>query len=223
MSTTSLPKVLTLEEVADYLRVGKEAVLKELADGRLQGFKIGEEWRCTDSSLLEYTNKKINPPPVIRSDIGTAEYQETDFTAVEQFDYQWPGGKEHFEYGYETTRTINGRSYTFKIGFTDREAAGQMRRRGVVWIGNWPLVEFAGSNNYKSDGLLASIIKAKDGKHITPTGKIPDEYKDFRIAKYNSIVQGPYANRNMAVIASKDDLELMLRHAIIRAQWKGRI
>ena len=98
-----------------------------------------------------------------------------------------------------------------------------MRRRIVVWMDNWPLVEFAGSNNYESDGLLASVIKVEGGKQLRPSAKIPDEYKDFRIARYDSVVQGPYASRNLAVIVSKDDLESMLRHAIIRAALKNRV
>jgi hypothetical protein len=151
------------------------------------------------------------------------QYEATDFIEVGSFDYQWPKDREHFEYGYETTRNVNGRTHTFKIGFTNREAAGQMRRRVVVWMDNWPLVEFAAGNNYKSDGLLASVIKVQGGKQLRPSGKIPEEYKEFHIARYDSIVQGPYASRNMAVIVSKDDLQSMVRHAIIRATWKQLI
>ena len=206
MSMSNLPEVLTPEEVAEYLKVSKDAILNELEEGRLKGFKVGTEWRCTDSSLLEYTSKGIHQSIVIKSDIRNSEYEETAFTEITPFDYQWPRVKEHFDTGYETTRTINGRNYVFKIGYANRQAAGQKRRRVVVWIANWPLVEFAGSNHYESDRLLASVIKDKNGKHVTPTAKIPDEYKEFRIAKYNSIVQGPFANRNMAVIVSKDEL-----------------
>ena len=92
-----------------------------------------------------------------------------------------------------------------------------------MWIDNWPLVEFAGGNNYESDELLASVIKVKGGTQLRPSGKIPEEYKNFNIARYDSIVQGRYASRNMAVIVSKDDLESMIRHAVIRATCKELI
>lgn len=223
MDSSDLPRILTPDEVADYLKVSSELALSELEAGRLRGFKVGTEWRCTDSNLLEYTSNSNSISLVALSKSRKPEYEETSFVEIEPFEYQWPGGKEHFETGYETTRTINGRTYTFKIGYTNRQAAGQMRRRVVVWIDNWPLVEFAGGNNYKSDGLLASVIKDRGGKQLRPSMKIPDEYKNFHIEKYDSVVQGPYANRNMAVIVSKDDLESMLRHAIIRAEWKNRI
>lgn len=223
VTISSLPQILTPDEIADYLKVSSNAVLKELEGGYLRGFKIGSEWRCTDAALLDYIGKNVNSLLINRGTSKELECEPTSFTGIGEFDYQWPLASEHFENGYETTRKINGRIYTFKIGFTDRKAAGQMRRRVVVWIDNWPLVEFAGSNNYESDELLASVIKVEGGKQLRPSGKMPDEYKDFHIAKYDSIVQGPYASRNLAIIVSKDDLESMLRHAIIRAKLKNRI
>jgi excisionase family DNA binding protein len=219
----TLPQILTPDEIADYLKVGSDAVLKELEAGHLRGFKIGSEWRCTDGTLLDYIGRNVNSLLVNSASSRELVCESTSFTEIGEFDYQWPGGSEHFGSGYETTRKFNGRTYTFKIGFTDRLAAGQMRRRVVVWIDNWPLVEFAGSNDYESDGLLASVIKVEGGKQLRPSGKMPDEYKHFHVARYDSVVQGPYASRNLAIIVSKDDLESMLCHAIIRARSKNRI
>jgi len=218
-----LPNILTLEELAEYMKVNKDVILAELEKGNLHGFRLGQDWRFTETNVLEFINKNHPSLSLVKPDSLKMEYEATSFTEIGPFDYQWPKDQEHFENGYETTRTINSRSHTFKIGFTDRQAAGQMRRRVIVWIDNWPLVEFAGSNNYESDGLLASVIKIESGKQLRPSGKIPAEYRDFRIARYDSIVQGPYASRNLAVIVSKDDLESMLRHAIIRAALKNRI
>ena len=218
-----LPNILTLEELAEYMKVNKDVILVELEKGNLHGFRLGQDWRFTETNVLEFINRNHLSLSLVKPDSLEMEYEATSFTEIGPFDYQWPKNQEHFENGYETTRTINSRSHTFKIGFTDRQAAGQMRRRVIVWIDNWPLVEFAGSNNYESDGLLASVIKIESGKQLRPSGKIPAEYKDFRIARYDSIVQGPYASRNLAVIVLKDDLESMLRHAIIRAALKNRI
>ena len=78
-------------------------------------------------------------------------------------------------------------------------------------------------NNYESDGLLASVIKVQGGKQLPRSARIPEEYISFYIARYDSIVQGPYASKNMAVIVKKDDLESMLQHAIIRANSKELI
>lgn len=223
MTISNLPQILTPDELAEYLKVSVASIVKELEEGHIRGFKIGPDWRITDVSLLEYLGNHHNVSIVGQSKALNPEGEITSFNEVGQFDFHWPGSEEHFENGYETSRTINGRTYVFKIGFTDREAAGQIRRRVVVWLDKWPLVEFAGSNDYESDGLLASVIKVKSGKQLRPSEKIPDEYRNFQIDRYDSIIQGPYASRNLAVIVSKDDLESMLRHAIIRAKSKERI
>ncbi len=220
MADSALPKIMTVQEVADYFKVNKDVIVRELEQGHLCGFKIGTEWRFSDASLLEFINRNHPSLSLAQSDDSVLKYEATDFSETGPFSYQWPKDKEHFENGYETMRTINGRTHTFKIGFTIRQATGQMRRRVVVWIDNWPLVEFAGGNNYESDGLLAGIIKIKGGKQLRPSGKIPEEYRDFHVARYDSVVQGPYASRNMAIVVSKDDLESMIRHAVIRATWK---
>lgn len=222
MTYASLPKLLTVEEIADYLRIGGDVVLKELEQGHIQGFKVGTEWRCTDANLIAFVSGNHKIPAATRSGTGL-EYHATDFAAVGPFDYQWPKAKEHFEGGFETTRKVNSRTHNFKVGFTDRAAAGQLRRRVVVWLDNWPLVEFAGSNKYQSDGLLASIIKVEGGKQLRPTARVPDQYSDFTVGRYDSIVQGPYSSRNMAIIVNKDDQESMVRHAMIRARLKGII
>ncbi|GAH95757.1 unnamed protein product, partial [marine sediment metagenome] len=59
----------------------------------------------------------------------------------------------HKRSSYEATTMINGQEYTFKIGFGNRESAGQMRRRVTIWIGNRAIVEFAGGNDYENDGI----------------------------------------------------------------------
>lgn len=223
MTNSSLPNILTLEEVAEYMKVDKNVILAELKKGNLHGFKLDQDWRFTDASLLEFVNRNHPSLSLAQLDNAEMEYEATGFTEIGPFDYQWPKDQEHFENGYETTRTINNRSHTFRIGFTNRQAAGQMRRRVVVWINNWPVVEFAAGNNYASDGLLVGVIKTPNGKQLRPSARIPEEYKIFNVAKYNSIVQGPYASRNMAIIVSKDDLESMIRHAIIRSTWKELI
>jgi hypothetical protein len=223
MTESILPAIMTVEDMAGYLKVDNKVVISELEQGHIHGFKVGTEWRCTEASLLDYINGKHHSVSLAQSGIPAWKSEETGFTEIGSFDFQWPGGKEHFENGYETTRSVEGRSRTFRIGFTDRPAAGQKRRRVVVWMNNWPLVEFAGGNNYESDGFLASVIKVKGGKQLRASANIPDAYKEFSVVRYDSIVQGPYASRNMAVVAHKSDLESMLKHAIIRAQLKELI
>ena len=219
MANTSLPNIMTLKEVADYLKVSEQVMESELEKGNIRGLKLGTDWRFTEADVLEFVSRDHAIPTTTRGN-NEPKDEPGRFDSIGPFEYKWPAGKEEFESGYETTRTVNGRTHTFKIGFTNREAAGRMRRRIIVWVDNWPLVEFAGGNDYESNGLLASIIKIQSGKQLRPSAKIPEEYKDFRVVRYDSIVQGPYASRNMAIVVSKDDLETMIRHAIIRTTWK---
>ncbi len=225
MNESNLPKILTPGEIADYLKVDLNLVRRELENGSLQGFKVGAEWRSTDIAVLNYVNREATIEG--NSRLTNAEQsqvvEKSSFRKIDQFDFQWPLAKEHFQFGYETEKILGGRSYLFRIGFTDREAAGQLRRRIVVWKDNWPLVEFAAGNNFGLDGLLASVIKLGNGKQLRSSEKIPAEYGNFRTARYDSVVQGPYASHNMAIIVHKDDMESMLSHAIIRGKWKKLI
>lgn len=227
MTENTLPQILTPREVADYLKVEVDTVFSELEAGNLRGFKIGAEWRCSEENILSYIKGDR-----IRTEIAYTQPRQTNHVydrdwnidEAEPFDFNWPktgggGYPEHYDKAYEATASINGHEYTFKVGFGNRESAGQERRRITIWLGNRAIVEFAGSNDYENDGLLAGIIRLRNGKQLT-TQRIPDEYRGFRVERYNSVVNGPRASKGMAVIVHKDDFESMLNHAVIRATWK---
>ena len=227
MIDNTLPRILTPKEVAEYLKVDEGIIRHELETGSLHGFKIGQEWRCSDEDLLAYIRRERgrdateSPQPHVVKGPSVSKW---NIIEVAPLDFNWPkkgGGSntEHYDKAYEATIATNGQEYTFKVGFGNRESAGQDRRRVTIWLGNRAVVEFAGSNDYKNDGLLAGIIRLKNGKQLT-TQRIPDEYREFRVAKYNTVVQGPRASTGMAVIAHKDDFKSMLDHAVIRATWK---
>ena len=46
--------VLTIQDVCDALKVGRNRVYKMLASGELKGWRIGHTWKITQSSLQEY-------------------------------------------------------------------------------------------------------------------------------------------------------------------------
>jgi excisionase family DNA binding protein len=46
-----MPKVMTLEETADYLRVHPSTVYRLLKKRRLPGFKVGSDWRFNLESI----------------------------------------------------------------------------------------------------------------------------------------------------------------------------
>jgi len=227
MEGSTLPQIWKVKEVADYLKVDEKIVLLELESGNLRGFKVGQEWRFSDSDLLAYINRPITGAGAERREFPETALQNTDWSIIETgaFDFRWPkkgggGYPEHYDKGYDATKIVDGRHYTFRVGFGIREAAGKTRRRVTIWLGNRAVVEFAGSNDFDKDGLLAGIIRLREGGQLSPYQKIPDEYKSFKVDRYSSIVQGPHASKNMAVVVHKDELKSMLAHALIRATWK---
>jgi len=227
MGSNGLPKIMNVKEVANYFKVDEDVVVGEIKTGRLKGFKVGSEWRISDEEILAYMGMQKSIAQ--GNGVGPTTVPQTNgaggFKEIQPFDFKWPGEggegvTEHYDKGYEATRKINGRHYTFRLGFGWREAAGQKRRRITVWIGTRAIVEFAGGNNYDKDKLVAGIIRLPNNRQLSPHGEVPKEYRDFKVVKYDSIVQGPRASKNLAIVVNENNLDAMLRHAIIRAVWK---
>lgn len=56
MTTHDIPVIMTFSECQKILRVGKNTLLDLLHSGKLEGFHIGNRWRITRDSLVEYVN-----------------------------------------------------------------------------------------------------------------------------------------------------------------------
>lgn len=56
MTTHDIPVIMTFSECQKILRVGKNTLLDLLHSGKLEGFQIGNRWRITRDSLVEYVN-----------------------------------------------------------------------------------------------------------------------------------------------------------------------
>ncbi len=50
----NIPPVMTFSECKSVLKVGKNTLLNLLHSGQLDGFMIGNRWRITRDSLIEY-------------------------------------------------------------------------------------------------------------------------------------------------------------------------
>ncbi|QLE54259.1 helix-turn-helix domain-containing protein [Nostoc sp. TCL26-01] len=63
MEQVTLPDILTLEEVSEYLRLPREIVLRQALQGNLPGRKIENEWRflkvAIDNWLCSQTSNSI--------------------------------------------------------------------------------------------------------------------------------------------------------------------
>ncbi len=54
-------QIMTLEEVADYLRISERTVKDWVAQGKLPGGKLGTSWRFQRSDIENWVNQKLSP------------------------------------------------------------------------------------------------------------------------------------------------------------------
>jgi excisionase family DNA binding protein len=64
-----MDKIMTLEEVAEYLRVAERTVADWAAKGELPGGKIGTSWRFKSGDVEDWLNNKLSPR--IKKDLST--------------------------------------------------------------------------------------------------------------------------------------------------------
>jgi hypothetical protein len=245
-----LPEVLTVEAVAKQLQSTLDAVQVEFGTGRIEGFKVGGEWRTTELALLKFMNIPTPsfPPPERTTEMTSTAtatapvlpppqppdiaslLDDSEWGSVPPFDYRWPEGIEHYGEAYGTRLRVGTREIPLVIGFCNRESAGDPdRRRAVVFMGHVPslnaLVEFSGENSdvFPETGRMASVVKLPTGKHLRPGDTVPPAYAGLPLDNYKDIVRGPYAAASVAVIAQKDDFRLMALHGLIRARERNLI
>lgn len=61
-SEHDLPLVMTVEEVAELLRLSKETIYAEAQQGRLPARKIGRTWRFFRPAVIEYLYARDHVP-----------------------------------------------------------------------------------------------------------------------------------------------------------------
>jgi excisionase family DNA binding protein len=64
--------IMTVKEVADYLRVNQRTVYRLAVDGRIPGFKVGANWRFKRGDIDEWIAAQL-APFVAASDIHSGE------------------------------------------------------------------------------------------------------------------------------------------------------
>lgn len=52
--------ILTIKDVAEYLKVNERTIYRLAASGELPGFKVGNSWRFKQSKLEEYIAEQHN-------------------------------------------------------------------------------------------------------------------------------------------------------------------
>lgn len=230
-------KVWTPEQIAECTQTAVEDVMAEIKAGHIACFHIGGQPRVTEAALQAFMAGDVHQPG--DGAPGTAgqspQLQSVAISPVlwkprSKFIYTWPDGKtkEPYAEAYEADVSLSSGKHHFVIGYATREAAGiKDRRRVIVFLGHVPqivpVVEFCGANDFTKTKRVASVIKDSGNKHVRSQAQLPAEYQALPTAIYSEVVIGPYAAKSMAVVADDNDRDLMLRHAIIRARYKGII
>jgi len=69
-----MAKLMTVEEAAGYLRVGKKTIYRLLKQGKIPATKVGQQWRFNKVSIDEWLLRK---PAVTRANILVVDDEET--------------------------------------------------------------------------------------------------------------------------------------------------
>ncbi|HEY6251861.1 MAG TPA: helix-turn-helix domain-containing protein [Candidatus Angelobacter sp.] len=211
--------VMTPEEIAKFLRVSTEAVEKEIGDGTLPALRIGSEWRILRKDFEQFLRIQTTQRKATAS---SPNRQKMAFVEAKPFDHRWPERKgqskplEHFDEAHSArVSTANG-SKRILIGFGNSKKPGH-RRKATVFVDSRPMVRFRAADDFARSGLMLSVIKTTDRKHLRPEDPTPTEYLGFRIEPYRNHIDEPYTSQNMAVVCTNKDLQTMAEHALIRA------
>jgi len=50
----NLPEVLTVKELADYLKIHETTIKRALKSGKLKGFKATRDWRISKEAIMQW-------------------------------------------------------------------------------------------------------------------------------------------------------------------------
>ncbi len=60
MAVSTKPSLMTIDEVAKYLRMKKVTIYKHAQEGKVPGFKVGSKWRFKKSTVDKWITDKEN-------------------------------------------------------------------------------------------------------------------------------------------------------------------
>lgn len=225
-----MEKVFTIEEISQHLRVPEDAMIKEIAAGRLRALRVGEHVRVRESDFNVYLNADFEAPDAkaLTSAATTTQNKKLspfELSPASSFAHTWPAKKgavkttEQFTDAREGVVSDGGRERHVKIGFTSRNSAGKRRRRCLILVDRYPTVEFVAADE-RPKGKMASIIRDRNGKQLPIGATLPPAYRDLPVGPYNEIVKGPRASNGVAVVCESHDVATMVKHALIRYRFR---
>ena len=145
---------------------------------------------------------------------------------IEGFEHQWPELHEH--YGpMAVWETVDDHGpVRLAIGEPEERVDLYGRERG--WVSIWEVINgqpreqranFVETDNFATTGERIAHIRGKNGNRMA--GYAPDEdhllpavYSNMRIEVQRDRLNGPYAKERLGVVATSDDVDVMLDHAL---------
>jgi excisionase family DNA binding protein len=85
MTLSTTRNIMTLEEVADYLRVPTDVVLQQVEEGQLPGRKLNRHWRFLQSAIdnwLENEHKTLSSGTITQADRRAAQARNPEIIAL---------------------------------------------------------------------------------------------------------------------------------------------
>jgi hypothetical protein len=88
-------------------------------------------------------------------------------------------------------------------------------------VDRYPSVEFVAATDVVGpDDQMVSIIRDRNGKQVPIGATIPAEYLEMTVEPYRAVVIGPGATNGSAIICNANDIESMVKHALIRYRFR---
>ena len=149
---------------------------------------------------------------------------------VEPFQFTWPDGQSSdYKDPVAVTARTDGKTAHFIIGKVNVPSLGRRRWRYNLFLttaprktqGLLPVLDFVSTDDFNETQRLASLVKYRNGKMVRTSEPVPQEYASFELAQFNELVDGPYSRSGLAVVSRADDVDTMVRHAIIRSIQRG--
>jgi hypothetical protein len=173
------------------------------------------------------------PPAARTTPTGGPARHWNKVGVIEAFDHVWPNVHEHYP-PMDVWETVDERGVArLAIGRPAETLELYGRVRG--WVSVWEVVNgqpreqravFVDCDDYATTGEGIALISGKDGRKrgLYAPGEehlLPPTYRALRVEVHRDRCNGPYAKNRLGVIASDEDVEVMLNHGLAHLRLRA--
>lgn len=173
------------------------------------------------------------PRPLSPVSAGAPPPRWTKVGVIEGFDHVWPEIHEHYGPMTVWETTDDRRVARLAVGRPAETLELYGRNRG--WVSVWEVINgqpreqravFVDCDNYDATGERIALISGKDGRKralFVPGEEhlLPPIYRTMRVEVHRDRCNGPYAKNRLGVIATDQDVEVMLNHGLAHLRLRA--